>query len=60
MTGVIDKHDNGKWAKVPYIPGTTRKASHSYPKTWCSIEEAHAAYQQASDYCAGLFFAFVV
>jgi primase-polymerase (primpol)-like protein len=36
---------DGKWTKVPYIAGTTYRASSTNPQTWRTFDEAIDAYR---------------
>lgn len=48
----------GKWTKVPYTPGTTRKASHSKPSTWRSFKAAVNCYLERPDFFDGIGYVF--
>jgi primase-polymerase (primpol)-like protein len=52
-----DKKDLSKLKKVPYNPGTGRKASHSNPRTWRPFEDAVRAYLAEPSYYNGVSFA---
>jgi Type I restriction enzyme R protein N terminus (HSDR_N) len=47
-----------KWDKVPYIAGTTRKASNSRPSTWRPFADAWACYQDWPDFFDGIEYCF--
>lgn len=45
-----------RWTKVPYIPGTTKKASSTKPGHWRSFSDAKQAYLERTDYFDGVGF----
>lgn len=55
---VVNKQGIGKWTKVPYTPGTTRKAASTRRSTWRSVAEALTAYQERPDFFDGIGYVF--
>jgi putative DNA primase/helicase len=47
-----------KQTKVPYTPGTERRASSTDPLTWRTFSEALAAYEAGEPPCDGIGFCF--
>ena len=47
---------NGRWAKVPYTPGTYRKADTTDRRTWASFDLAMATYEGDPDFFSGVGF----
>jgi putative DNA primase/helicase len=53
----LERRD-GKQTKVPYTPGTERRASSTELMTWATFEEALAAYEAGEPPYAGIGFVF--
>lgn len=49
---------NGKPTKVPYTPGTVKKARSNSPATWASFEAAYASYLSNPVFFAGIGYEF--